>query len=546
MEGTKINKKKKIIILSTILVLLALIGITYAFLRLRLEGEKVITIRVKGLDVELDESGSDGINIENAIPVSDEEGKSNQAYKFSIINNDKKKITYGLYLDNDEEQKSDCDTEKGSSCGLLNHDVISYQLKKNGSVIGEGTLSSLEDNLLHNSEGIESKGTDKYELVIWLNKTAENDSIDKYYFGRIRVDAVEYRPPKAVDTLLANYTNDEAIQDYDVNYTKEDSSAKENKMYVFNHTAGTQQSGWSSDELKDYRYIGANPNNYVTFNNEEAGWRIIGIETVDDGTGKREQRIKLIRRNFLTPDMSFDNKPSGTGSSESSYGSNDWTDSRLMMILNPGYEEEANATGGKGSLYWNRQSGSCPKGSSGASTTCNFEETGLLPEAQAMIGDAKWYLGGNSTASGVLTEAYYKFERSETVYSSSAHPRKTSWKGKVGLMYPSDYGYATSGGATANRATCLAKDLYNWDAKTDGIPECKDNDWLYNSSKSQWTIAPYSGLSYHAFLVSAGGFVFYGNYVNSARGVRPVVYLVSNIQLLKGTGAVDDPFEFGL
>ena len=30
---------------------------------------------------------------------------------------------------------------------------------------------------------------------------------------------------------------------------------------------------------------------------------------------------------------------------------------------------------------------------------------------------------------------------------------------KVGLMYSSDYGYATSGGTTKDRAACLAKEL---------------------------------------------------------------------------------------
>lgn len=34
-----------------------------------------------------------------------------------------------------------------------------------------------------------------------------------------------------------------------------------------------------------------------------------------------------------------------------------------------------------------------------------------------------------------------------------------SWKGLVGLMYPSDYGYATSGGSITNRTTCLNKSL---------------------------------------------------------------------------------------
>ena len=47
--------------------------------------------------------------------------------------------------------------------------------------------------------------------------------------------------------------------------------------------------GLYADEYEDgkYTYKGANPNNYVTFNNEKAGWRIISINS--DGT------IKIMR-----------------------------------------------------------------------------------------------------------------------------------------------------------------------------------------------------------------------------------------------------------
>ena len=82
------------------------------------------------------------------------------------------------------------------------------------------------------------------------------------------------------------------------------------------------------------RYIGANPNNYVTFNNEL--WRIIGVfNNIDNGSGTKETRIKLIRDEPIGK-YSWDNKPSGTGSSTSEYGSNDWTDSTLKEVLNNG------------------------------------------------------------------------------------------------------------------------------------------------------------------------------------------------------------------
>ena len=540
-------KEKKLIIIivvSIIVSILVITGVSYALFSKTLKGDKTLSIESGTLKIDFEEG--DTINLENTGTLSDEEGLESKPYTFTITNSGDIKAYYTISFQEDTDNNTlDTNFVKYKLTSDKGYDSGIKVMKE----VGNGTFIVKDEDALGTSED------DKkivYTLRLWLSDTADNSAQGKIYKMKVLVKGYSNKQPKpAVDTLLTEFTNDEAVQDYDVNYNKEDSSAKENKMYVFDHEAGTQQSDWSSDELKDYRYIGADPNNYVTFNNEEAGWRIIGIETVDDGTGKREKRIKLIRKDLLPVGtdnyLSWDNKPSGTGSSEHEYGSNDWTDSRLMMVLNPGYEEEANATGGKGSLYWNRQSGSCPLGS--GTTVCNFTSTGLKEEAQKLIGDAKWYLGGTvnyqSTSNGTANH-FYSYERGETVYSSSEHPRKTNWTGKVGLMYPSDYGYATSGGTTANRATCLAKELYNWDSSSGGISDCKTNDWLFINNKYQWTIAPRTSSSYDVFIVYSDGSVSY-NFAYYSRSVaRPVVYLVSNIKLLKGIGSETDPFEFGL
>ena len=55
----------------------------------------------------------------------------------------------------------------------------------------------------------------------------------------------------------------------------------------------TSGDGLYADEYEEgkYTYKGANPNNYVTFNNEEAGWRIISINS--DGTIKIMKDIRI-------------------------------------------------------------------------------------------------------------------------------------------------------------------------------------------------------------------------------------------------------------
>lgn len=191
--------------------------------------------------------------------------------------------------------------------------------------------------------------------------------------------------------------------------------------------------------------------------------------------------------------------------------------------------------------YYNGTKGCSPAAiASDASFSCtevDFTSTGLKNDTtRNAIEEVVWNLGGtgrHSSASNGLASHFYGNERGTTVYSG----RPTTWTGKIGLMYPSDYGYATSGGTTKDRAACLAKELYNWDVSD--FSDCKGNDYLYNSSLYQWTLAPRSNDAFSVFGVS--------RHVSSynASGpmvVRPALFLKSNILVDKGTGAKSDPY----
>ena len=107
-------------------------------------------------------------------------------------------------------------------------------------------------------------------------------------------------------------------------------------------------------------------------------------------------------------------------------------------------------------------------------------------------------------------------------------------------MYPSDYGYATSGGSGADRTTCLSKELYSWDDSS--VSDCENNDWLFNSSH-QWTLSPCAQSYYDSsvFYVRDSGDVPGGNAANNL-DVRPVGYLLSNTSVQSGDGSSGNPF----
>ena len=70
------NKNKKITkqLFALVLVLLVLLGGTYAWLTLQVTGEKTNVLRAGTLSLVLDDTTSEGIKLEKAVPISDEKG----------------------------------------------------------------------------------------------------------------------------------------------------------------------------------------------------------------------------------------------------------------------------------------------------------------------------------------------------------------------------------------------------------------------------------------------------------------------------------------
>ena len=275
------------------------------------------------------------------------------------------------------------------------------------------------------------------------------------------------------------------------------------------------------DVGNNIRYYGASPNNYIYFNcsnysNQSSStcetWRIIGVF---DG------KIKLIRNESIG-EYSWDNKNVSTGA-ENDYGKNDWTDARLMKLLNPGYESKT--TGG--SLYYNAKSGNCYSGQSNATKACNFTSTGIKnATTRNLISDTIYYLGGHNSFS------VYPNERGTTVYSG----RPTEWTGKIALAYPSDYGYA------ADLGKC-SQNLNNYNNST-----CTSNNWMKAivAPNYGWLLTPRSGIASNVWYVYSSGGVYYNSYVYNAYGVAPVLFLNSDANVKSGTGTSSDPYQISV
>lgn len=280
------------------------------------------------------------------------------------------------------------------------------------------------------------------------------------------------------------------------------------------------------DVGNNIRYYGASPNNYIYFNcsnysNQSSStcetWRIIGVF---------DSKIKLIRNESIG-EYSWDNKNVSTGA-ENDYGKNDWTDARLMKLLNPGYESKT--TGG--SLYYNAKSGNCYSGQSNATKACNFTSTGIKnATTRNLISDTIYYLGVHNSFS-VYPNQIYEKERGTTVYSG----RPTEWTGKIALAYPSDYGYA------ADLGKC-SQNLNNYNNST-----CTSNNWMKAivAPNYGWLLTPRSGIASNVWYVYSSGGVYYNSYVYNAYGVAPVLFLNSDANVKSGTGTSSDPYQISV
>ena len=142
---------------------------------------------------------------------------------------------------------------------------------------------------------------------------------------------------------------------------------------------------------------------------------------------------------------------------------------------------------------------------------------------QNLIAPTTWHLGG-MTSHINTAKAFYDGERNNAGFDSNP----TTYTDEIGLMYPSDYGYAAYPDAWATNLN----DYYN--------SSITSNNWLY-MGLYEWTITPYSSSSNFVFTLTDYGYLHFigANYDSS---VRPVFYLKSNVEYAGGSGTESDPF----
>ena len=230
-----------------------------------------------------------------------------------------------------------------------------------------------------------------------------------------------------------------------------------------------------------YRYAGAGVYNYICLGFDSATcsddnlYRIVGVFGDNNHGVSGQQLVKVIKN--------------------TSYGSykwnsarkNDWSTASLNPVLN------------------------------------NTFKTEKLSEIENKIAEVTWKVSGFKYSSNTAKEAYaLEITNATAVYTA-----------KIGLIYASDYGFATTPEYWTN-------DLNKYDNSNS---KAYMKNWLY-LGVSEWLLTPRSGFPTAAWLLYNTGNinVNFGG-VAYPYPVRPSFYLTADVQYASGSGTLTNPYR---
>ena len=541
------NKDIKVIILEVFLIVLGLVGLTL--------GVKYI---MNSINVNVDTSklaiDSMNANVTNGTltPINDSTVNINTTSNVLRITFDVK----GASTNTGNNIIYDAILNIDADCSLKNESV-KWNLYKNNNLLTSGTTSPKYDKDVLNGKITltdtqqdlvkYSVTADKYVFILWMSEGCNEEDITKCDISKgltsdsggksisgnidIRLNSGKKKVNSrgSIDGDACEVIKGTYIVEHLDDGTTGDSGSGVYKVSHDTISANKSTTGSEITAVTDYRYYGANPNNYICLDNSGGTcedrhlYRIIG-SIYEELLG--QNLLKVIKATPLTDgttsSFSWDYKSDGTYNNiwatvtSGNYSNNITSGSQIMKLLNSG-------------AWWNGTSGSYYNNSTTA-TTVNFTNYELSDKAKSYVTISRYYLGGYNS-NPPLTTVMYGYERGINRYDTN---RPLYWDGNVGLMYPSDFGYAAGN-------TCVTgTTLYNYDVG------CYKKNWLTDTSNNQWLMSPGSGDSGYAFVIFKSGCVYgYGGYVSVAGAVRPAFYLTSTTTITSGTGTLTDPYILG-
>ena len=211
-------------------------------------------------------------------------------------------------------------------------------------------------------------------------------------------------------------------------------------------------------------------------------------------------------------------------------------------------KEKADILKESNSLYWTGKSGYCFSYGGNEKSKCDFSNIGLSSSAKSMIDSVVWNTGAlpYDTLNDLTALQVYSMERGSNTGKTNLDAtsagydnvdRTTTWTGKVGLPYASDYILSAGNGSGNTRDKCINN---NSDTYSDCV---SNNSWLNstNTDGPSLTITPVYGTEYPSNVASIyTGIYSYNAYTSNT--IKPTVYLNPKVKITSGSGTQDNPF----
>jgi len=178
------NKKQEFIIsISILFVLVLLIGVSYAWFSLTLEGTKINVLKAGTLSLVLNDENTLGINETEAVPMLDEIGEQTDPYHFTLENEGDLPSDYTIYLDDVELEESET---------RISDTFVKYQLVKDGTKkTALLSTTGTHPNRVLDQGTIDGNTTITYDLRLWIDENATNEIMGTVLKAKIRVVATQ-------------------------------------------------------------------------------------------------------------------------------------------------------------------------------------------------------------------------------------------------------------------------------------------------------------------------------------------------------------------
>ena len=143
-----------------------------------------------------------------------------------------------------------------------------------------------------------------------------------------------------------------------------------------------------------------------------------------------------------------------------------------------------------------------------------------------------WHLRGTTSYKTLTTAQWYETERITGTFKSGYASTIT---GAVGLMYPSDYGYAMYSAGASSSCINSTTAVHSYD-------NCSAYNWL-NYNGNQWTITTFPTTDQIYRIQKSGSFyLIVGSSLIYDDFARPVLYLDSKVFVTEGKGSESEPY----